>query len=718
MKRFLIVVLAIGILALAAFYVIFCFGFYIDFHPEAPIRTQFTTESGEIVKRGDLERFQVKGVGVSASMPGHAASEFEAKQEDYLRWFTEIQELGANTIKVAGIMDDTFYEAFYTFNEGREQPLYLLQGILIQDAVNYGAGDAYAAKYLGALLEDGKRMVDVIHGNRLIMENVPGRGSGWYTKDISQWVLGFLVGAQWNGDTVVYTDHQSIHDGTYIGTYFVTTEGASPFEAMLAQVMDEITAYESGKYKEQHLIGFANEPATDPLEYRDDYGELLEKYEGAGKRGVTYARQLDKICQIDAEQIQTTEKVEAGYFAAYSLYDFCDDFSQYLSEAQQEKSAGILESLRTDSSYDGYLDFLGKYHTMPILCIDYGFSTARGVVSEEGFPLSEKEQGERLVSIYQDLCDAGWSGAIINGWQDRWELRSWNTVYAQDFTNNDMWHDVQTEAQSYGLMEFNAQQRVIDGKTDDWEEEDIVDTNQGLTVSVYADAEGLALLIEGQKVSEERALYLPIDTTPKSGSKTATAFGLHFSHPADFLICIDGRENSRILVQERYESVRANFWYEISGENPYLSFPDADSEIFIPIYMAMKNTTMVDYVDHDNIEQKYLPVYETGKLRHGNHDPSAEQYDSLADFCYGDHCVEMRIPWALLNVANPEVPLIHDDYYENYGVAFLQNRTFRIGVSEAMPGEIPMEPFVLKQKELSYQERRKQSFEMVQEAWR
>lgn len=720
MKKFLITVIAVGILGVAAFYATSYYGFYIDFHPSASVSAGFSAEGHKIIKKesGREEEFQIKGVEISASMPEHPASDFAAEKEDYLRWFAQIQQMGANTVKVAGIMDDAFYKAFYEFNEGSDSPLYLLQGILIQDAVNYGAEDAYASNYMGALLQDGKRAVDVIHGNRLIMGNVPGRGSGWYTRDVSQWVLGFLVGSQWSGDTVAYTDHETVHDGTYSGNYFVTVEEASPFESMLAQVMDEIMAYESGKYKEQHMIGFANEPQTDPLEYRDDYGHLMEKYEKAQVQGVTYARQLNKISRVDAEHIQATDKVKSGYFAAYNLYDFCEDFYLYLSEEQQEESADILANLNTEQSYDGYVDFLGKYHTIPVICSSYGFSTSRGAVSEKGFPITQTEQGERLVEIYEDLCESGWSGAFINSWQDRWELRSWNTAYAQDFTNNSLWHDVQTESQGYGLMEFAAESRIVDGDPGEWSQEDVVCTNGNMTLSVYADLEGLAILVKGEGVSSETALYIPVDTTEKSGSRTAEGFDLSFSHPADFLICLDGAEDSRILVQERYESVRANFLKETTGEDPYVTFPDADSDQFVPIRMVMENTTMVEYVNYENMELKYLPSYETGKLRHGNGDRESENYDSLADFCYGDGCVELKIPWALLNFANPASLLIHDDYYENYGVEFIQGRTCRLGISASTTEEIEMTQVSLQWGDKTYQERQKQSYEIVQEAWR
>ncbi len=720
MKRFLIIVVGAGIIAAGLLIAMLNFGFYFDFQPDAPVSADFSCEGSRIiaVSEDGREEVRIKGVEVSASIPEHAASDFKPEKEDYMRWFRQIREMGANTVKVAGIMDDTFYEAFYDFNVNSDSPLYLIQGILVQDAVNYGAGDAYESDYMGELLADGKRIVDIIHGRRIIMNREPGRGTGWYKKDISGWVIGFLVGSSWNADVVAYTDHETYRNGVYEGEYFSTKPGASPFEAMLAQVMDTITAYESNKYKEQHMIGFANEPATDLLEYRHDYGELMRPYEKSGKQGVTYARQLNKICRIDAENIGTSEKVQAGYFAAYSLYDFCADFDQYLSEEQSAEFADILSDLDRDGSYDGYTEFLGRYHTIPLICTSYGFSTARGVVSEKGFPLTETEQGERLVAIYEDLCKEGWSGAVINSWQDRWELRSWNTAYAQDFTNNAMWHDLQTESQWYGLMEFTGESRTIDGEPGEWEEEDVVYTGDGITLSAYVDTEGLALLAEGQNVTPNRTIYIPVDTTDQSGSTVCESLELSFSEPADFLICIDGEENSRVLVQERYESVRANFLSEINGEDAYVSYPDADSSDFIPINMVMENTTMVDYVDYTTRELKYLPLYETGKLRHGNGDPSSADYDSLSDFCYGENCVEIRLPWALLNFANPVSMNIHDDYYENYGVEFTEVEECRIGISYDGTEKIRMDVFPLNWENRTYSERLKDSYRIVQAAWR
>ena len=45
-------------------------------------------------------------------------------------------------------------------------------------------------------------------------------------------------------------------------------------------------------------------------------------------------------------------------------------------------------------------------------------------------------------------------------------------------------------------------------------------------------------------------LYIPIDVTPKTGSYYAREEKLRFERPADFLMILDGKENSRVLVQD------------------------------------------------------------------------------------------------------------------------------------------------------------------------
>lgn len=720
MKKFLISAAAVGIFLLAMFYGITRYGLYLPLSEQeidysfAAGKKSFYVKSAQ----GEWEELVVKGVDLTASMPKHTAHDYAATKKDYLRWMGQIAEMGANTIRVYQIMDDDFYNALYEFNTSEDEPLYLLQGLNVPDAVNYGAGDAYGEEFLGRLLKDGRTLVDIIHGNRVIVNNTYG-GSGKYFRDLSSYVLGFLVGSEWSADMIAYTNMQKGYSGQYWGDYFTTGENATAFEAMLAQVMDAIMEYESCKYATQRPVGFINDPQNDPFEYADSYDKSFEKYEKPQGQVVTYARQLNKYNQLDAERVLVGEKNQAGYFAAYHLYDFCENFSEYLSQAQKEALSDILDTIHKERSYDGYLDLLGSYHTMPVIAAGFGISTARGMVSKSvQHPCTEKEQGEKLLAIYEDMIAGGFAGGFISSWQDEWEKKSWNTAYAQDYENNYLWKDVQTDGQSYGLMEFDSNTCEIDGNLQEWEEEEAVVQSEGITLYARMDGEGLSLMLQGDTLSLDTPVYIPIDVTAESGSTICQENGisLRFDRPADFLLCIQGKNNTKLLVQSRYEAVRENFLSQMTGENPFTEYPDRYAQNFVPVTMVMKNMTMVAELSHANRYLKYLPLWETGKFTYGNNNPESKDYNSQADFCMGEG-LEIRIPWALLNFANPVYHLIHEDYYENYGVDFQEIKTVGLGVGLGRD-RIPMKDFTLKWQINNYEERLKESYYMIQSSWR
>lgn len=705
MKRFMSAAVLLLALVLGGYWAIFYGGFYLPFGERPALSVPFRAEGTEL-QRWDGEKYTaltLRGVDVTSSLPGHYATAYDAGEEDYLRWFEAIGEMGANAVRVTSVMDDDFYNALYTYNTSHDQPLYLLQGTDISDYANGRSKDAYHADFLDTLLEDGKSLVDIIHG-RKDLPAVGIRSGGVYRRDISPWVAGFLVGTEWQPDTISYTDHSTIRSGEYQGDYFQTTAGATPFEAAMARVMDEITSYETDKYDAQRPVGFLCDPSCDFLEYEE-----------------VYARQREKHAQTDPEHVTPLPAMEAGRFAAYRLYDFCDSFTEYLSAAQKRSISPLLAGLDTSQPYGGYLELLTRYHTMPVLAAGYGFSSSRGAVVLDRAPLTEEEQGERLVEVSRTLEADGWAGGFVSTWQDEWERRSWNTAFAAVPTEHFLWHDLQTDSQNYGLMAFAPGEEavcILDGDPSEWKTEDLLLERDGLRLSARYDAEGLYLLLEG--VSREEPVYLPLDISPEMGSRSCDHPALAFSRDADFLLCVDGTDNSRLLVQERWDPLRERFLYETSGDDPFLDFPEADSGGFVSLGMAVQNPLLVETLTPETRALQRLGVWETGKLTHGNGNSEAENYNSLADFCFGTGCVEIRLPWLLLNVGAPASLLVHRDYYQHYGVEFKQIRDIWIGA--ARDGEedgIPMEALRLKSwKSLEYRERLKESYYIMQAYWK
>jgi hypothetical protein len=259
---------------------------------------------------------------------------------------------------------------------------------------------------------------------------------------------------------------------------------------------------------------------------------------------------------------------------------------------------------------------------------------------------------------------------------------------------------------------------TVDGDPAEWSETKPLVEQGGRKLYARYDEEGLYLCITGN-VSPYVPLYIPIDTMPMSGSAAFPDARLQFDRAVDFLLCLQGRDNSsRLMVQARYEALRANFLFETQRQDAYISPPAPDSEAFVSILQVVKP---LDIQLETPVGRKPPPQYgtlETGLLTHGNADPDSDDYNSLADYCYGPEAVEVRIPWGMLNFSAPSAMMIHDDYYAHYGVRSIVINQMYIGLAQSG------EPSDMRALPLSgwdavrVHERRKQSYFVVQQAWR
>lgn len=746
MKKYIIVACLIVLLLFVWNYAYYHLGIYIDLRPEEPVTSFVRTEGKTIYmeREGEWEPFEIRGMDMGVGVPGEWATDFAIDKETYLRWFAWIQDMGVNTIRVYTILHDDFYNAFYEYNQGREEPLYLIHGVWVDDYVYNSHSDGYDEALLQTLIQDCRTVVDILHGQKSISLAYGGRGNGTYRQDVSQWVIGYIIGVEWEGSLVTYTNQNSEAKDSYSGTYLYTTQKADPFEAALCQVGDKLIEYESQRYKQQRLVAFSNWPTTDPFVYP------------AAMAAYRY-----KTACVDVEQIRSTDAVVSGMFASYHVYPYFPDYlelmrelSAYSDEEITERlgstnralleyrlslleAPAIEEYLQPQDYYDAggdyntylaYLRALNRYHTIPVVISEYGVTTGRGMAQvdqntgrNQGH-MSEEEQGEALIRCYEDIMAAGCAGSCLFSWQDEWFKRTWNTIYAVDLDNTPYWSDYQTNEQFFGLLTFDPGEEesvcYVDGDVSEWGEEDLVTSSGDMELSMKYDEKFIYFLVKKEELDQENdTIYIPVDTTQKTGSTYCENYDLTFDRACDFLMVIHGREDSRLLVQKRYEVLLSTYGRQYYATDPYLDPPDKDTPYFERIYLPLILVELLPEDPNVNIGVRY----ETGALRYGNANPESEEFDSLADFIFSGDYVEIRIPWELFNFSNPSEMMIHDDYYECYGIETLHIDEMYVGIASAENGgqRIRSAAFPLEGwgKTVTAHERLKESYYILRDYW-
>ena len=712
MKKYIIIVFVIIMLFLMFDIAYYHLGWYISFGDNEP-QCFVKTDGKSILIKSDerFKEFEVKGVNLGSAIPGQWSSDYAIDEDTYLRWFEQIQAMGANTIRVYGVQSDVFYNAFYKYNQNNKNPLYLLQGVLVNDYVQFSHRDAFDKDFMDSFEDNAKTAVDVIHGRKKIqLGRHASSASGSFKKDVSDWVIGYILGIDWEPSTVAYTNEKYKDSGLlYNGEYMYAKDTAAPFEIMLATVGDKLIEYETKKYEAQRLVAFSNQPATDPFTYPEDVARLYEKY-----------------AFINTENIAVTDKFVSGQFASYHVYPFQTDLLQYINDFGETEPCynenGTLNDYRT------YFMMLESHHSVPVVISEFGISSGRGVEHEakdgEGIysKVSEKEQGKALADCWEDIKLAGLNGGCVYSWQDDWSKRTWNTYYAINEERSPYWSDYQTNGQYFGLLSFDPGEKesvcYVDGDISEWSEDDIL-IKEDIELSVKYDEKFMYFLVKKENLDfSNDIIFIPIDTTQKTGSNYCKEYDAKFDREADFLLVINGIDNTRLLVQERYEVLRSTYSQRINGFDTYRkeNIPEKNSPYFVPI-----NTIVEKKILSENpLERNIDILIETGTLLYGNANPKSKEFNSLADFISAGDYIEIKIPWQLLNFSDPSKMQIHDDYYDgNYGIKNITISEMYIGAgskSERIAlGKIKLKGWG---NNVTYHERLKESYYIMQSLWK
>ncbi len=338
----------------------------------------------EVYQDGEWQSFTVKGVNMGMAKPGTSPGQAAITKEEYERWFDYIGDMNANALRVYTLHPPAFYEALHSYNESADEPLYLFHGVWIDEEPLEEHRDAYRPEIVESFQEEMTRVVDVIHGNATI-EPERGHASGIYHTDVSQYVIGWIIGIEWFPKMVENMNEEYANLGEYDGTY-VYTEDANSMEHWLAEQLDVLTKYEISTYQQMRPLSFTNWVTTDNIEQPAEPSED------------------EDLVSVDPNHLKPKGNVEeAGIFASYHVYPYYPDFLNL-----EEKYVEYIDHRGEANNYAGYLNDLNASHELPILIAEFGIPASRGKTHENPFGwnqgfISEQEQGEivaRWFSIY------------------------------------------------------------------------------------------------------------------------------------------------------------------------------------------------------------------------------------------------------------------------------------------------------------------------------
>lgn len=599
----------------------------------------------------------LKGVNLGLALPGNHPTEFPEDPQAYTEWFSLISGMNANVIRVYTILPPQFYRALKSFNRSRpgNERLFLIQGIWVDLPENGGFREKGYVESVNNGIQDA---VDAVHGKAIIPVR-PGHSSGVYRHDVSEYVIGFIFGREWEPPAVI--DFNSKNEIKSFSGDYLSIADSTPMEAWLAEKLNYLIGYEDVKYKKTRPVAFMNWPPLDPLFHISESSSTEEKSflsklgEGAVQDNGSAHFDEDAV-SLDETRFKNTDNFRAGIFASYHAYPYYPDFLR-----NEEAYSGA------PGRYYNYLADLKKhYKGIPLLISEYGIPTSRGIARYHADGLghgghTEDSQAEGLTNMTIAIRDAGCAGAIAFSWLDEWFKASWMT---RDFEENDLqWYNAEDPEESYGILGL----RPLKYEGPEWNEKHIVDQktqpplqvlNDGhdgsLTLKrVYADSDAgylyLRVDVAGEADWEHSAYLIAIDTYSDSLGDHKLPLNLGIESPVgfEFVILLHG-EKSRILTDDKY--VRRVFDKSLSGRHGLSGY------IYNRDFRLMFNADG-KYEEAVNAHRRRLSregriypemIYNASILRQGD-------LKDGADFTYHKDkgFYEVRIPWALLNFSDP-----------------------------------------------------------------
>jgi hypothetical protein len=548
------------------------------------------------------------------------------------------------------LLDPAFYQVLMEFNQDPgNSTIWLMQEVWPDDDVpDLNFNDVtYKASYK----KEVQLVIDALHGNAEIPGR-PYRAYGHYSADVSPYVLGILIGREFEPEEVKSTNEKNLDYLGYMGDY-VTAKEATPTEAWIAELTDFTMAYSQEKYNWQYPVGFVSWPTLDPISYPTEQ-ETTE---------VSASPAYNDREVLHPDRFLKGSQNKAGFFGAYHIYpnfpDFMNNEPEFASYTDDEGTF----------RYIGYLNrFMAIHPPYPAVVAEFGISTALNTahLNPDGFDhggLSEDDQGIKTIRMMKAIKNEGYAGGIIFEWTDEWAKKTWNTEpYMIPWERKVLWKNAMDPEQNYGILSVEPEHIPFGGDFSQMDSYDInVEVNNKSMIKSLeksADASFLYLGVElqnmpmvrtGEIAWEEFNIAIGIDTAVRAQGEFKMPFKGLVELPTgiEFLLEIQSPDDASLRVIPSYN--RGHYKFSITKSKA------GEFERIVTVVNRERMT----------LDQRIFPklVSDESVLTYGNFDSAHEEYNSLAHWYADTEAMKIyiRLPWMLLGVSDPSSASVIND---------------------------------------------------------
>jgi len=611
--------------------------------------------------------FYIRGVNLGVALPGRFPSQFPMDSARYAGWLDTLAAMHANVVRVYTILPPAFYRALRAWNVANPaQAVWLIHGVWTELPPNHDFNDA---RWKHAFHREMERVVDVIHGS-IELRPRTAHASGTYDADVSPWTLAYIIGREWEPFAVRAFDERHSETRVYDGRFLRVSKGPAA-DIWMAEQCDYLLSYEVDRYNALRPIAYTNWPTLDPLEHptEPNTAEELAWRKKVG-RPAKYIRQEyeNDAIGLDATLVRPTAANPAGWFASYHAYPYYPDFVSY---DRRYNRAASSEGL---SNYFGYLRRLVDHHgDTPVVIAEYGVPSSRGMahLQPQGWHHGGHDEAAMAAidaRLTREIRESGTAGGILFAWMDEWFKRNWAVIDLQlPADHTPRWLNVMDAEQQYGILGMYAgtagQAPVLGGSAGPWRSLTLLQGpgasagDSALSLKAGSDEAFLYLALEVPARVRDAwswdslGIYLALDTYRADLGQHRLPDALLTSDIGfEFLLDLRSPEQGRLRVVPEY--------------NPYLG-PGAivEGDERGAFYRRPTHTVTRHDGRFDSLfvitnrarfarDGTFFPAtaYPRGQLRYGT-----SQSSTLSDWHYDETLglVEIRLPWALLNVTDP-----------------------------------------------------------------